>query len=113
MQTLDGETVTGDQLAVDVIASGEGHVLATLGLIAHIGEADTVDREPFEAGDFLGRVLLAHALAPFDSGLVVTPTGGVATAGRPKGYLQTVLMPLGELARWAYEHDCLIGWAAS
>lgn len=63
------------------------------------------------ARNFLGRVLLARVLAPYDGGLPVIAVGSVIEAGRPKGYLQTVLDPLETLAQWAVDNDCQVAWS--
>lgn len=77
------------------------------------------------AKDFLGRVLLALAVAPEDEGVpaherdglpelgIPAGLGGlhIINFGRPAGYLQQRLRDLEELARWCLKHNRLVQWA--
>lgn len=70
------------------------------------------DRDGFyEAGDFLGRVLLAQALLPVDSGLVAHDSTSRWTEGvnRP-GYLDEVLDTLRTIAEHGVRTGREVGW---
>lgn len=66
------------------------------------------------ASDFLGRVLMALAIAPDDEGMPAyeVPTGGaqfIEGARRP-GYLQDRLIELKALAEWAVANNVPVNW---
>lgn len=66
------------------------------------------------AGDFLGRVLLALAIAPADEGVPSEdmPKTGVlmVNCGRRAGYLQEQLGYLREVADYAVAHNIEVQW---
>lgn len=61
--------------------------------------------------DFLGRVLIALALAPFDEGTPTLDAGRVVAFGRPEGYAQERLAQLRDLAEAAVRHGRTIAWS--
>lgn len=68
------------------------------------------------AQDFLGRVLVATAVAPEDPGMPATEQSGLGGArlvdcGRAPGYVQDRLDALREVAEWAASRDRSITWA--
>ncbi|MFJ4879885.1 hypothetical protein ACIP93_32425 [Streptomyces sp. NPDC088745] len=63
-----------------------------------------------EAEDFLGRVLVALAVAPADAGRPATVDGNVIDCGRPAGYTQTRLEELRELAEDACARRLRVAW---
>jgi hypothetical protein len=96
-----------DELSVNMANANAAHVLSALGL-------DTMDLaggEPAET--FLGRVLMALAVAPADAGVPAHTVGSerFIDCGRSVGYLQERLSQLHELALSAKEHGCEISWA--
>jgi hypothetical protein len=79
-----------------------------------------------DAGDFLGRVLIALAIAPPDEGVPshrmvpgeTSPFGNVVeggatmiNCGRSEGYLQERLVELEAVARWALAEGREVTWA--
>lgn len=69
------------------------------------------------AEDFLGRVLMAEAVAPEDAGVPAMTTmsleGGATMidCGRPEGYTQTRLAQLRQVAEFAQERGASVVWA--
>lgn len=65
--------------------------------------------------DFLGRILMALAVAPVDEGVPAHAVPGAGArwveCGRRPGYLQEVLGWLHEVAEWAIAHDRKVVWA--
>ncbi|MFE1478596.1 hypothetical protein ACFW6N_32690 [Streptomyces cyaneofuscatus] len=62
------------------------------------------------AGDFLGRVLVALALTPEDSGVDGYWSGRIHMGGRRAGYLQRRLAELRDLAQWCADHGRDVTW---
>ena len=87
-------------------------ILENLGL-------DDIDGELFgscPAQDFLGRVLVALAIAPQDAGRPTTvdrsPAGSrIVNYGRVPGFLQDKLVELQALAEYAIEKKLQVVWA--
>ncbi|MFD3539671.1 hypothetical protein ACFWUQ_09235 [Streptomyces sp. NPDC058662] len=77
-------------------------VLDVLGYDELYGDAD--------AEDFLGRVLVALAVAPADAGRPATVDGNFIDCGRPPGYTQTRLEELRELAEDACARRLRVAW---
>ncbi len=93
-------------------------ILSLLGLLTVEGEG--IDRDPVvtvelvgacDAEDFLGRVLLAEALAPADAGVPTYAEGNVVYGGRSEGYTQARRADLRTLAERAVAARRSIGWA--
>lgn len=64
--------------------------------------------------DFLGRVLMARAIAPADEGMLahaVVPGSRMTDCGRRPGYLQDKLDRLQQVAEWAINCDRDVVWA--
>ncbi|AXN53284.1 hypothetical protein PBI_THONKO_12 [Mycobacterium phage Thonko] len=66
------------------------------------------------ADDFMGRVVMALALAPSDEGMPsyehVGPGARMVEGARRPGYLQERLRELHELAEWAVAHSAEVVW---
>ncbi|MEW1639334.1 hypothetical protein AB0469_35430 [Streptomyces sp. NPDC093801] len=77
--------------SVNMANSNAARVLEVLGFDELAGDAD--------AEDFLGRVLVALALAPVDAGRPSTAEGNFIDCGRTAGYTQRRLDELRELGR--------------
>lgn len=86
-----------------------------------LGYKDTSDGGSASAEEFMGRVLMALAIAPHDEGVPahddssydsngVRISGQLIQGGRPKGYLQDRLMELETVATWAAENNTTIVW---
>jgi hypothetical protein len=99
-----------DHESVDFSMSNASLVLDALGL-------DPVDMSgALPADDFLGRVLMAEAVAPHDEGLPsyddTQATGPTwIECGRREGYLQERLAELRELAEAAKNEGAEVSWA--
>lgn len=67
-----------------------------------------------EPGDFLGRILMAQAIAPVDEGLEAHQAPGLGApwihCGRDAAHLQRTLASLVEVAEWARDHGRLVVW---
>lgn len=88
---------------IDMNNSNASAVLDALGYSEPYGEED--------AEFFLGRVLLALAVAPADAGLPATGTDTrFIDCGRPAGYVQMRLEELHALAQYAATAGLLITW---
>lgn len=119
-----------DVPAVNVSNSNALFILGLLGYVDTMGAdveylADTehtpelVPECPEIAGEdtaeaFLGRVVMALALAPEDAGVPAYTVGGgtnVIDCGRRPGYSQDVLTLLHDLAEIAHDHNWPVRWA--
>lgn len=98
-----------DGLPVSVDRSAIPRVMQSLGFSRAEAYGDHQREHP---GVFLGRVMLAQALAPFDPGLPETraDNGALLTHGLARGYLQAVLTVLEELGRYCLEREHLVAW---
>jgi hypothetical protein len=78
-----------------------------------LGIMDEDDREvgSLPADDFLGRVLMAEAIAPVDEGVPAFTEGVVTYQGRPDGYLGAKLTELRQIASEALATDALVIWS--
>lgn len=100
------------------------HVLATLGLPGTDDHGDAYGDEPAEV--FLGRVLMAIAVAPADAGVpatvrhvddgfggapLLTADGRWHDLGRRPGYTDRKLAELRALAQWCAAHGHQVAWA--
>lgn len=99
--------------SVNVTNTNAATILDALGLSVE-GEIELCGSAPAE--EFLGRVLLALAVAPSDAGVpsFVETTPGRATVyhgGRPDGYLQQRLNQLHAVAEFASCHRVTVAWA--
>ncbi|NKS56267.1 hypothetical protein GS504_01390 [Rhodococcus hoagii] len=107
--------------SLNVCNQNAAALLAVLGLTETIADdtgAQSRTTPAFDAGGedaatFLGRILLAQALAPTDPGRPVTQSsdGRFVDGGRRPGYTQEKLGELERIARWALEHDREVTWA--
>jgi hypothetical protein len=102
----------------------EAHVLEALGLPISDCEDNYGDED---ASAFLGRILMAEAVAPEDAGTpatsrrlgdgfggpvpIITAGGRWHECGRSEGYLQRKLAELRELAEWAAKRGHRVAWA--
>ncbi|MBV7674284.1 hypothetical protein STHAL_33090 [Streptomyces halstedii] len=87
---------------VNMNNANAAHVLSALGYYETYGAED--------AGLFLGRVLLALALAPQDAGRPAAGDGRYIDCGRPQGYTQERLMQLHGLAATAQASGRRVTW---
>ena len=96
---------------ITVVYSNAVALLVTLGYLSEDDPADEIAGEA-DPGDFLGRVLIALALAPHDPGTPATDTTPRwRVLGREPGHLQRLLVALEEIARWCRDHGRRIHWA--
>lgn len=99
---------TDDDPSVNMSNGNAAHLLATLGFDTDELLGST------SAEDFLGRVLVALAVAPIDAGIPAhdISEGGaqVVNCGRPEGYTQHRLDQLRTLAEFARSHDANVSW---
>lgn len=98
--------------AVNMSGSNALVVLDALGL----DREDSCGSLPAE--DFMGRVLVALAVAPIDAGKPTTDFGSdggagmrVIDGGRRPGYLQETLTNLRDVAQFAYHHSTTVTWS--
>lgn len=109
-----------EELEVNMANGNAAQVCAALGI--DLARGDWCGDMPAE--DFLGRVLMALAVAPADPGmpsyeLLPGDADRPAWAGeatviqgaRPAGYLQERLTQLHALAVWALENGKIIAWS--
>lgn len=125
---LDQVEETTHNHSVTLANSNAVRVLETLGLMAAGEDEDSDLFGQCEAEDFLGRILLALAIAPHDeeipahqlrtnelTGVLRTIVGDggakVWTGTRRAGYLQDKLQKLADLVRFCQQHDHMIAWA--
>ncbi|MEV7581562.1 hypothetical protein [Streptomyces erythrochromogenes] len=87
---------------VNMANANAARVLGVLGYDELAGDA--------EAGDFLGRVLVALALVPVDAGRPATAEGRFVVCGRRAGYIQERLEELHELAEGACGRSLPVYW---
>jgi hypothetical protein len=60
--------------------------------------------------DFLGRVLVALAVAPVDAGVPAVRVGNFVECGRPEGYAQVQLGALRTVAQYAADRKLQLVW---
>lgn len=82
-------------------------ILEALGLESNF-ESGLFGTVPAE--DFLGRVLMAIAIAPEDEGRPTFQDHSITFCGTEPGYLQTRLAKLHEIALWAVENKTEVSW---
>jgi hypothetical protein len=63
-----------------------------------------------QASDFLGRILLAVAVAPTDPGRPTITEGSVTYCGRNPGYVQKRLAQMRDLAQWCATNNARVTW---
>jgi hypothetical protein len=63
------------------------------------------------ADHFLGRVLVALAVAPQDPGVPWTHSGRHHGGGRAAGHLQRRLLELHDLAQWCARNGRAVAWS--
>lgn len=101
-----------DPVEVNVSNANAALLLDLLGLVDPTAWAGRVD-----GADFLGRVLLAQAIAPTDAGrpVVQAPAaaggGWVIDCGRPAGYAQDRLAQLRSIAAAATAASSTVDWS--
>lgn len=94
---------------INVSNSNAAELLDVLGIA--VGE-DFSDRcaGSLPGEDFLGRVLIALAVAPADAGVPAVRDGNVISCGRSEGYVQDRLGSLREVAEHAAARGLLVVW---
>ncbi|MFJ2217939.1 hypothetical protein ACIQVO_35985 [Streptomyces sp. NPDC101062] len=97
---------------VNLANANARRVLETLGLTDYDtpGDHDDTLTGQRTAEDFIGHVLIALALTPFDTGIPAVQDGNCIDLGRPAGYLQDRLADLHNLASWCAAHDRAVSW---
>lgn len=108
------EGVNSDE--INVSNSNSVSILEVLGLMTQDDEFCDVCCGSMNAEDFLGRVLMALAVAPESAERVSEQTmfasGGMyVQCGRPAGYVQSKLLRLKEVAEFAIQHDREVIWS--
>lgn len=94
---------------VNMCNANAHHILTLLGVTPGEDMCGVLDAE-----DFLGRVLIAQAVAPSDAG---TPThqdarmGTLIHGGRPAGYTERVLGELRIIAETAHRNGKVVAWS--
>ena len=63
-----------------------------------------------DADEFLGRVLMADAVQPFDAGRPAFQQGNQVDCGRAEGYLNARVSELREVAEYARAHQLQVCW---
>lgn len=108
----------GEVPCVNMANSNAVEVLDALGLIERDSTGSIIEREQMLSGqDFLGRIMLAEALAPVSAhrpSMTVPSDGSGATmvhCARREGYLQDRLVALREVAEWAIKHGQQVTWS--
>lgn len=93
-------------------------LLEALGLLSDAmsrEERDDAFYGEMSGEDFLGRVMMAQAVAPADAGMPAYEMAGSGArfieCGRPEGYLQDRLSGLREVADFAVEHGVQVQWS--
>lgn len=104
------EPLDPDGPAPDVEANGANARLLLTALGLDSGEGQDAWGQ-MAADLFLGRVLIALALAPEDPGAPWTQSGRHYDGGRSAGYLQRRLLDLHDLAQWCAAHGREVAWA--
>lgn len=102
---------------VNLTGLNAADVLRVLGLIQPgqdadvlLPEVETVGERPAE--DFLGRIMIAQAVAPESAEQIAHTEGGRwHVSGRDAGYIQRTLDQLAEVADWAAKHERTVCWA--
>lgn len=97
------EAVTADELELNLSNFNAYYVLDSLGLEGLCGT--------LSAEDFLGRILLAEAIAPKDEGMPAYTEGILTHCGREEGYLGDKLALLREIASQAHSKGLQVVWA--
>jgi hypothetical protein len=97
------EAVTADELELNLSNANAYYVLDSLGLEDLCGS--------LSAEDFLGRILLAEAIAPKDEGMPAYTEGILTHCGREEGYLGDKLALLREIASQAHSKGLQVVWA--
>jgi len=121
--TFNAGTVTWNEDFQAVVHSAtspeEVEVNMSNGNAVDVSAALGIDLEPdwcgsMPAEDFLGRVLVALAIAPADEGMPsyehAGPGARMIQGARPAGYLQDRLGQLHQLADWAVNNGAEIQW---
>lgn len=81
-----------------------------LGLIEEDADFSDYCCGSLPAKDFLGRVLMAQAVAPVSAEIPTYREGNIITGGRREGYVQERLEQLREVAEWAIKNDREVVW---
>jgi len=91
---------------VNVSNQNAAHLLSLLGLEFGDGAGSSTGI------DFLGRVLMAQAVAPSDAGVPVTQqSGNFFDMGRRVGYADERLVEIEAVARYAVERNLPVSWS--
>lgn len=94
---------------LNVSNTNADEILSYLGLATSEGFSEYC-AGTMPAQDFLGRVLMAEALAPEKSGLVTMQIENVVYCGRPDNYMAARFAKLREIAEWAIANDRSVSW---
>ena len=104
--SLIARTAHPEAPSLNVSNANAGVLLAQLGLATTDDLCGTLTGE-----DFLGRVLLATALATTDAGCAPETTGGFTDCGPSAGYLDERLAVLRDIADFAVSNALPVVWS--
>jgi hypothetical protein len=101
------EAIDGEDMSLNMSNVNAAHVMDALGIM----EDDTRICGSMEAEVFLGRVLLAEAIAPADAGMLPFTDGSVTYGGREEGYLEEKLTVLRQIGSYALSEGLTVVWS--
>ena len=115
IDALTADNGADRDVEVSVSNTNAALILEALGLLPDDVSFDDVCCGSMDAGDLLGRALMALALAPEDEGMpayeMVGSGAPMIQCGRHPGYLQDRLNQIQELARWCLRHRRDVEWS--
>lgn len=100
-------TIRADQAGTPEVNMHNGNAARVLDLLGIAWDGDLGEAT---AEDFLGRVLLAQALAGDDEGVPAIEDGRWHVGGRRPGYLAGTLTELADIAEWARRAGAAVVW---